>query len=126
MAYHRFEILQCLKWIDGYTILDKASPKHPGKLPKDFERWIADRQFPEFITIFENHKKKVMNEIIFIVRESPEGGYEGRALEYSIFVEGETYDEIKGNIRDAVHCHFDDDFQRIIRIHFTKEEIFMA
>ncbi|WP_010422825.1 hypothetical protein [Anaerophaga thermohalophila] len=36
-----------------------------------------------------------MNEIIFIVKESPEGGYEGRALGYSIFVEGDTYEEIK-------------------------------
>jgi len=49
-----------------------------------------------------------MNEIIFIVKESPEGGYEGRALGFSIFVEGDTYDEIKENIRDAVHCHFED------------------
>ncbi len=67
-----------------------------------------------------------MNEIIFIVKESPEGGYEGRALEYSIFVEGNTYEEIKENIRDAIHCHFEEDFPKIVRIYFTKEEIFAA
>ena len=67
-----------------------------------------------------------MDEIIFIVKESPEGGFEGRALGHSIFVEGETYDEIKENIRDAIHCHFETDAPRIVRIHFTKEEIFAA
>ena len=67
-----------------------------------------------------------MNEIIFIVKESPEGGYEGRALGYSIFAEGDTYDEIKENIRDAIRCHFEEDSPKIIQIHFTKEEIFAA
>jgi len=67
-----------------------------------------------------------MNEIIFIVKESPEGGFEGRALGFSIFVEGDTYDEMKENIRDAIHCHFEEDSPKIIRIHFTKEEVFAA
>ena len=35
------------------------------------------------------------NEIIFAVAESPEGGYEARALGYSIFTEAETLDELK-------------------------------
>jgi predicted RNase H-like HicB family nuclease len=67
-----------------------------------------------------------MNEIIFIVKESPEGGYEGRAPGFSIFVEGDTYDEIKENIRDAIHCHFEADSPKIIRMLFTKEEVFAA
>ncbi|MGE0021646.1 MAG: 2-oxoisovalerate dehydrogenase E1 subunit beta [Draconibacterium sp.] len=67
-----------------------------------------------------------MNEIIFIVKESPEGGYEGRALGFSIFVEGDTYEEMKENIRDAIHCHFEKDIPKLIRIHFTKEEVFAA
>lgn len=67
-----------------------------------------------------------MNEIIFIVKESPEGGFEGRALEHSIFVEGETYDEIKENIRDAIHCHFEKEPPSIVRVHYSREEIFAA
>lgn len=35
-----------------------------------------------------------MNEIIFIVEDSPEGGYEARALGHSIFTEAETIDEL--------------------------------
>lgn len=48
-------------------------------------------------------------EIIFSVQESPEGGYEARALGHSIFTQADTMDELKLNVRDAVRCHFDDE-----------------
>ena len=48
-----------------------------------------------------------MNEIIFIVENSDEGGYTAKALGYSIFTEGETLDEIKENVKDAEKCHFE-------------------
>lgn len=67
-----------------------------------------------------------MTEIIFIVEESPEGGYEARALGHSIFTEGETIDELKENIKEAVHCHFEIDVPKIIRIHYIKEEVIAA
>jgi hypothetical protein len=46
-------------------------------------------------------------EIIFSVQESPEGGYEARALGYSIFTEADPPDELKKMIREAISCHFD-------------------
>jgi hypothetical protein len=49
-----------------------------------------------------------MDEIIFLVEESPEGGYEARALEEAIFTEAETLPELKERVRDAVRCHFDE------------------
>jgi hypothetical protein len=48
------------------------------------------------------------NEIIFAVQESPEGGYEARALGYSIFTQAETLEKLKASIRDAVSCHFEE------------------
>jgi len=48
-------------------------------------------------------------EIIFSVQESPEGGYEARALGYSIFTQADTMDELKLNVREAVRCHFDEE-----------------
>jgi hypothetical protein len=48
------------------------------------------------------------SEIIFSVQESPEGGYQARALGHSIFTEADTFDEPKAMIRDAVSCHFGD------------------
>jgi predicted RNase H-like HicB family nuclease len=65
-----------------------------------------------------------MNEIFFLVEEALEGGYNARAIGEAIFTQGDTLDELKINIRDAVQCHFDDDHRpKIIRLHLVKEEI---
>ena len=48
------------------------------------------------------------SEIIFSVQESPEGGYEARALGFSIFTRADSLDELRTMIRDAVSCHFPD------------------
>ena len=52
-----------------------------------------------------------MNEIIFLVEEALEGGFTAKAIGESIFTEGDTMDEIKVNIKEAVECHFDEDNQ---------------
>ncbi|CEP66734.1 Uncharacterized [Moorella glycerini] len=63
-------------------------------------------------------------EILFLVEESPEGGYEARALGYSIFTEGKSVEELKDSVRDAVRCHFEEkDLPRVIRLHFVKDEV---
>jgi predicted RNase H-like HicB family nuclease len=67
-----------------------------------------------------------MNEIIFIVEESPEGGYQAKALGYSIFTEADTLEDIKQNIKDAIRCHFEDNAPKIVRMHYIKEEVFSA
>lgn len=65
-----------------------------------------------------------MKEIIFLIEESEEGGYEARAMGYSIFTEGETYEEVKANIKEAVKCHFEQgNIPSIIRLHFVKDEV---
>ena len=65
-----------------------------------------------------------MNEIIFLVEESLEGGYEAWALEASIHTEADDLTELKNSIRDAVKCHFDEEERpRIIRLHSVKEEV---
>ncbi len=64
------------------------------------------------------------SEIIFSVRESPEGGYEARALGYSIFTEAATMDELKANVREAVQCHFDEgQSPAVIRLHTVIDEV---
>ncbi len=65
-----------------------------------------------------------MNEIIFLVEDAPEGGYTAKALGAAIFTEGESYEELIKNIRDAVLCHFDEGkAPKIVRIHQVREEI---
>jgi len=66
-------------------------------------------------------------EVIFVVEEAPEGGYVGRALGHSIFVEGDTYQEMRELVRDAVHCHFEvENRPQVIRLHFVKQEVLAA
>jgi predicted RNase H-like HicB family nuclease len=50
----------------------------------------------------------MMNEIIFLIEDDPEGGYNAQALGCSIFTQGETVEELKENIMDALRCHFDE------------------
>ncbi len=65
-----------------------------------------------------------MTEIIFVVESSDEGGYTAQALGHSIHTEGETLDELKENIKEAVKCHFDEkDRPRIARLHMVKDEV---
>ena len=51
---------------------------------------------------------KPLKEIIFIAEEDEiDGGYVAKALDYSIITEGETWDELRKNVIDAVKCHFE-------------------
>jgi len=68
-----------------------------------------------------------VTEIIFLVQDSPEGGFEARALSASIYTEADTLDELKELIRDAVSCHFNENERpKLIRLHYAHEEIIAA
>ena len=63
-------------------------------------------------------------EIIFMVEAEPEGGYVAEALGHAIVTQGETMDELRQMVRDAVRCHFDaGEMPRVIRLHSLKEEV---
>jgi len=65
-----------------------------------------------------------MNEVIFLIEDSAEGGYQARALGESIFTEGESMEELKENIREAVRCHFEEiTIPSVIRLHYVKDEM---
>ncbi|HZV71308.1 MAG TPA: hypothetical protein VFG10_17255 [Saprospiraceae bacterium] len=64
-----------------------------------------------------------MNEVIFVVNESDEGGFTASALGYSIITQAEAWNELREQVKDAVKCHFDDDVSRIITLHFVKDEV---
>ncbi|MBC7553639.1 MAG: 2-oxoisovalerate dehydrogenase [Taibaiella sp.] len=69
-----------------------------------------------------------MEEIIFLVEESTEGGYVAKALSASIVTEADTVEELREMVKDAVHCHFEDaeNSPKMIRLHFVKDEVFAA
>ncbi|MBZ0204321.1 MAG: 2-oxoisovalerate dehydrogenase [Ignavibacteria bacterium] len=64
------------------------------------------------------------SEVIFIVEESNEGGFEAKALGHSIFTDADDLESLKANIKDAVKCHFEDnEAPSVIRLHFVREEL---
>jgi predicted RNase H-like HicB family nuclease len=67
-----------------------------------------------------------MREIIFEVTEDEiDGGYVASALGYGIHTQGESLDELRAMVKDAVTCYFDDDADapKIIRLHFVRDEV---
>ena len=66
-------------------------------------------------------------EVIFAVEESPEGGYEARALGYAIFTQADSLDQLRQAVREAVQCHFEEDSRpAVIRLHIVKDEVISA
>jgi hypothetical protein len=66
-------------------------------------------------------------EIIFTVEDAPEGGYTARTLGHAIFTQGETLEELRQMVRDAVNCHFEQENKpRLIRLHMGKDEVIVA
>ncbi len=67
-----------------------------------------------------------MEEIIFLVEESDEGGYTAKGMGVSIFTEAETIEDLKIAVKDAIRCHFEDNHPKLIRLHMVKDEVFAA
>jgi predicted RNase H-like HicB family nuclease len=59
-------------------------------------------------------------EIIFEVHEAEEGGFWTRALGYCIVTQGDTWEELKANVREATECFFEDEAEKpkVISLHF--------
>jgi hypothetical protein len=65
-----------------------------------------------------------MNEIIFVVENAPEGGYIAKAIGAAIFPEADSIEYLRKMVKDAVHCHFEDnELLKLVRLHFVKDEI---
>ena len=67
-----------------------------------------------------------VTEIIFeITKDEVDGGYSATALGYGIHTQGDSVDDIRRNVREAVDCYFDDGVPRpkLIRLHFVRDEV---
>ena len=66
------------------------------------------------------------SEIIFEVSEDEtDGGYSASALGYGIHTQGDSVEEIRRNVREAVDCYFDETMAKpgIIRLHFVRDDL---
>jgi hypothetical protein len=65
-----------------------------------------------------------MKELIFEVMQEAYGGYTAEALGESIFTQGDSWDELKANVREVVQAfYFDSVTPTSIRLHLIRDEV---
>jgi hypothetical protein len=64
-------------------------------------------------------------ELIFEIHDAEEGGFYARALGHAIFTQGETWDELRDSVLEAVSLHFEDATTRprLVQMHYVKDEL---
>jgi predicted RNase H-like HicB family nuclease len=65
-----------------------------------------------------------MSELVFEVTQEADGGFIAEALGEDIFTQGDTWEELKANIQDAVKAfYFDGETPSYVRLHLRKDEV---
>jgi hypothetical protein len=65
-----------------------------------------------------------MNELVFEVTQEADGGFVAEALGESIFTEGDTWDALRANVREAVKAfYFDRPAPTRLRLHLVRDEV---
>jgi hypothetical protein len=65
-----------------------------------------------------------MKELIFEITQEPDGGYTAEALGESIFTQGDTWEDLRSNVREAVEAfYFDSPKPASIRLHLVRDEM---
>lgn len=65
-----------------------------------------------------------MSQLTFGVRQDPDGGFVAEALGENIFTQGDTWDELRANVQDAVEgFYFDSTAPPVVRLHFVRDEL---
>jgi predicted RNase H-like HicB family nuclease len=70
-----------------------------------------------------------MNELVFDVTQEADGGYCAECLTESIVTEGDTWDELRSNVREAVRGYYFDQPEKpafSIRLHLVRDEVLAA
>lgn len=62
--------------------------------------------------------------IIFEITQEDDGGFVAECLNEDIFTQGDTWNELKDNITEAVKAfYFDQSFIPTVKLHLVKDEI---
>lgn len=64
-----------------------------------------------------------MSELVFEVFQEADGGFVAECLTEAIVTQGDTWDELRHSVREAVEAfHFDDARPTTIRLHLIRDE----
>ncbi len=65
-----------------------------------------------------------MDELVFEVVQESDGGYCAECLTENIFTQGDSWDELRRNVREAVTAfYFDRPVPATIRLHLVRDEV---
>ncbi|HEY4113159.1 MAG TPA: hypothetical protein VGM17_03780 [Rhizomicrobium sp.] len=65
-----------------------------------------------------------MSELVFEVTQEEDGGFSAEALGEGIFTEGDSWDELRANVREAVNAYFfDRPAPERVRLHLVRDEV---
>lgn len=66
--------------------------------------------------------------VIEVIEDEVDGGYSASALGFGIHTQGDSLDDLRRNIREAVDCYFDETMPRpkLIRLYFVRDEVLVA
>jgi predicted RNase H-like HicB family nuclease len=65
-----------------------------------------------------------ISELVFEVTEEADGGYVAECLTETIVTQGDTWEELRANVKDAVEGYFfDGPKPQWIRLHFSRNEV---
>jgi predicted RNase H-like HicB family nuclease len=63
-------------------------------------------------------------EIVFSVTQENDGGYAAECLSHDIFTQGNTWEELRVNVREAVSAYFfDQPKPSAVRLHLVRDEL---
>ena len=63
-------------------------------------------------------------EIVFSVTQETDGGYVAECLSHDIFTQGNTWEELRANAREAVAAYFfDGPKPATVRLHLVRDEL---
>ena len=65
-----------------------------------------------------------MDELIFEVTQEADGGYVAECLTENIFTQGDSWEELRSNVKEAVNAFFfDKSAPRRVRLHLVRDEM---
>ena len=65
-----------------------------------------------------------MGELVFEVTQEADGGFVAECLTEEIFTQGDTWEELRANVREAVAAFVGEgDPPSAIRLHFVRDEV---
>jgi predicted RNase H-like HicB family nuclease len=68
-----------------------------------------------------------MSELVFDVTQESDGGYVAEALGENIVTEGNTWEELRANVKEAVEAYYFDEVKpAYLRLHLRRDEVLVA